>query len=97
MLKEEANEQYGDNYYIVTEVSESEWEALLELDRLEYNNTHKFSRHSSTIPSANEDRLSVKQQQKRISDDDSLEEVLEQTADENNLRKQFYKHYKKIF
>ena len=38
------------------------------------------------IPSANEDRLSVKQQQKRISDDDSLEEILEQTADENNLR-----------
>lgn len=96
-LLKEADEQYGDNYYIVTEVSESEWEALLELDRLEYNNTHKFTRHSSTMPSANEDRLSVKQQQKRISDDDSLEEVLEQTADENNLRKQFYKHYKKIF
>ena len=86
LLKEEADEQYGDNYYIVTEVSESEWESLLELDRLEYNNTHKFTRHSSTMPSANEDRLSVKQQQKRISDDDSLEEVLEQTADENNLR-----------
>ena len=47
LLKEEADEQYGDNYYIVTEVSESEWESLLELDRLEYNNTHKFSRHSS--------------------------------------------------
>ena len=86
LLKEEADEQYGDNYYIVTEVSESEWESLLELDRLEYNNTHKFTRHSSIMPSANEDRLSVKQQQKRISDDDSLEEVLEQTADENNLR-----------
>ena len=71
LLKEEADEQYGDNYYIVTEVSEHEWESLLELDRLEYNNTHKFARHSSTIPSANEDRLSVKQQQKRISDDDS--------------------------
>ena len=97
LLKEEANEQYGDNYYIVTEVSESEWEALLELDRIEYNNTHKFSRHSSTIPSANEDRLSVKQQQKRISDDATLEEILEQATDENNLRKQFYKHYKKIF
>ena len=86
LLKEEADEQYGDNYYIVTEVSESEWEALLELDRIEYNNTHKFSRHSSTIPSANEDRLSVKQQQKRISDDATLEEILEQATDENNLR-----------
>ena len=68
-----------------TEVSEREWESLLELDRIEYNNTHRFTRHSSTMPSANEDRLSVKQQQKRISDDDSLETVLEQTADENNL------------
>ena len=97
LFKEEADEQYGDNYYIVTEVSESKWEALLELDRLEYNNTHKFSRHSSTIPSANEDRLSVKQQQKRISDDATLEEILEQATDENNLCKQFYKHYKKIF
>ena len=86
LLKEEADEQYGDNYYIVTEVSEREWEALLELDRLEYNNTHKFTRHSSTIPSANEDRLSVKQQQKRISDDATLEEILEQATDENNLR-----------
>ena len=47
LLKEEADEQYGDNYYIVTKVSESKWEALIELDRLEYNNTHKFTRHSS--------------------------------------------------
>lgn len=85
LLKDVADERYGDNYYIVTEVSEHEWESLLELDRLEYNNTHKFTRHSSTMPSANEDRLSVKQQQKRISDDDSLETVLEQTADENNM------------
>ena len=56
LLKEEANEQYGDNYYIVTEVSESEWEALLELDRLEYNNTHKFTRHSS-MPDKNKTQL----------------------------------------
>ena len=56
LLKEEANEQYGDNYYIVTEVSESEWESLLELDRLEYNNTHKFTRHSS-MPDKNKTNL----------------------------------------
>ena len=56
LLKEEADEQYGDNYYIVTEVSESEWESLLELDRLEYNNTHKFSRHSS-MPDKNKTNL----------------------------------------
>ena len=56
LLKEEANEQYGDNYYIVTEVSEREWEALLELDRLEYNNTHKFTRNSS-MPDKNKTQL----------------------------------------
>ena len=56
LLKEEADEQYGDNYYIVTEVSESEWESLLELDRLEYNNTHKFTRHSS-MPDKNKTNL----------------------------------------
>ena len=56
LLKEEADEQYGDNYYIVTEVSEREWEALLELDRLEYNNTHKFTRHSS-MPDKNKTNL----------------------------------------
>ena len=28
LLKEEADEQYEDNYYIVTEVSEREWESL---------------------------------------------------------------------
>ena len=56
LLKEEADEQYGDNYYIVTEVSESEWESLLELDRLEYNNTHKFSRHSSMPDKNNTNR-----------------------------------------
>lgn len=56
LLKEETDEQYGDNYYIVTEVSEREWESLLELDRLEYNNTHKFTRHSS-MPDKNKTNL----------------------------------------
>lgn len=59
LLKEEADEQYGDNYYIVTEVSEREWETLLELDRLEYNNTHKFTRHSS-MPDKNKMQLPTK-------------------------------------
>lgn len=59
LLKEETNEQYGDNYYIITEVSEREWETLLELDRLEYNNTHKFSHHSS-MPDKNKTQLPTK-------------------------------------
>ena len=29
LLKEEADELYGSSHYIVTEVSESEWETLL--------------------------------------------------------------------
>lgn len=40
---------FGAKAYIVIEVSEKEWEALFELDRLEYNNTHKYQRHTNRI------------------------------------------------
>ncbi len=37
------NVWFGPKAYIVIEVGEKEWEALFELDRLEYNNTHKYN------------------------------------------------------
>lgn len=43
------NAWYGNNAFIVLEVTESEWEALFELDRLEYNNTRKYQRHTKAI------------------------------------------------
>ena len=52
--------------YIVIEVSEAEWEALFELDRLEYNNTHKYQRHTVRFSDKDEDELTPKQQERRI-------------------------------
>ncbi len=66
---------FGPKAYIVIEVSEQEWEALFELDRLEYNNTHKYQRHTNRISNKDEDELTPKQQQRRI-DKDVLFNVL---------------------
>ena len=60
---------FGPKAYIVIEVSEKEWEALFELDRLEYNNTHKYQRHTYRISNKDEDKLTPKQQQRRIDKD----------------------------
>jgi len=60
---------FKDKCYIVIEVTEQEWEALRELDRLEYNNTHKYQRHSKRISDKDEGELTPKQQQKRIDKD----------------------------
>lgn len=58
---------YGKGYFVI-EVTEKEWEALFELDRLEYNNWHKVYRHNEPFPE-NEQRLSPEQQQKWINRD----------------------------
>ncbi len=60
---------YNKKAYIVIEVSESEWEALFELDRLEYNNTHKYQRHTKRFSDKDEEELTPKQQQRRINKD----------------------------
>lgn len=57
---------FGDKCYIVIEVTEQEQEALRELDRLEYNNTHKYQRHSNRISDKDEEELTPKQQKKRL-------------------------------
>lgn len=49
--------------FIVIEVTEKEWEALIELDRIDYNNEHKYVRHTTPIPDGDEDNLPVKQQE----------------------------------
>ena len=60
---------YNKKTYIVIEASEPEWEALFELDRLEYNNTHKYQRHTKRISDKDEEELTPKQQQRRIDKD----------------------------
>lgn len=60
---ENATVQMGGRGYIVIEVTEKEWEALIELDRIDYNNEHKYVRHTTPIPDGDEDNLSVEQQE----------------------------------
>lgn len=57
----------GGKAFAVVEVNEREWRALRELDRLEYNNTHKYLRHTTPIRyTIDEDALTPKQQEKRL-------------------------------
>lgn len=77
--------QIGGNDYIVVEVSEQEWEALIEMDRFEYNNTHKFQRHTYGFPDVDEDTLSPKEQEKRIRKDISFTDILHEKSDKDKL------------
>lgn len=52
----------GGRGFVTIEVIEQEWEALLELDRIEYNNEHKYVRHTIAIPDE-DNNLTVKQQE----------------------------------
>ena len=60
---ENANVRIDGHGFIVIEVTEKEWEALIELNRIDYNNEHKYVRHTMPIPNADEDNLAVKQQE----------------------------------
>ena len=60
---ENANVRIDGHGFIVIEVTEKEWEALIELDRIDYNNEHKYVRHTMPIPDGDEDNLTVKQQE----------------------------------
>lgn len=66
---ENATVRMGEHGYIVIEVTEKEWEALFELDRIDYNNEHKYVRHTSPISDDEEDELPVKEQETFISDE----------------------------
>lgn len=60
--EDKANFHIWDKRYIEIEVTESEWEALRELDRFEYNNCHKVYRHNEPFPEDEETLCSRKQQ-----------------------------------
>ena len=66
--EDKANFHIWDKRYIEIEVTENEWKALRELDRLEYNNWHKVYRHNEPFPE-DEDILSPRAQQKWINRD----------------------------
>ena len=56
--REQANARLEDKSYIVLEVTPRQWEMLIELDRLEYNSNHAYSRHSVRMPDSDEDAMS---------------------------------------
>jgi len=76
---------FGDKCYIIIEVTEQEWEALRELDRLEYNNTHKYQRHTNRISDKDEEELTPKQQQKRIDKETPFNVLVNEQIDKEIL------------
>ena len=64
--REQANARLEDKSYIVLEVSPRQWEMLIELDRLEYNSNHAYSRHTIRIPDSDENAMSPAMRERRI-------------------------------
>ena len=56
--KEQANARLEDRSYIALEVTPRQREMLIELDRLEYNSNHAYSRHSVRMSDLDEDAMS---------------------------------------
>lgn len=65
-VSDNPNVWFGNKPYIVVEVTETEWEALFELDRLEYNSEHAYTRHNARISDKDEDELTPKERERRI-------------------------------
>ena len=75
----------GKNGYIVIEVTEKEWEALFELDSIDYNNDHKYVRHTSVISDDEEDELPAEEQEAFISDEIPIPTAIAEKMDKENL------------
>ena len=71
--------------FSVLEVSEKEWEALFELDRLEYNSHHKYTRHITPMPEEEEDKLPVGQQERLHFDEAPIPETVAEKVDKQAL------------
>ena len=73
----------GGKAYAVIEATEREWQALRELDRLEYNNTHRYLRHTTPIRyNVDEDALTPAQQEKRLDKSEPFTVLLHDRLDE---------------
>lgn len=78
----------GGRGFITIEVTEKEWEALIELDRIEYNNEHKYVRHTIAIPDGEEENLTVKRQEQLHVKDSPIEMKIAEDFD----KKDFYRN-----
>lgn len=76
---------FGPNAYIVIEVSEMEWEALFELDRLEYNSIHNYQRKTDRIANVDENEITLNQQGHRIDREISFDEIVNDKYDRELL------------
>ena len=85
---ENANVRLDGHGFIVIEVTEKEWEALIELDKIDYNNEHKYVRHTTPIPDGDEDNLTVKQQEQLHSGETDISTT---TAEKFDKRQRFSK------
>lgn len=73
----------GGKAYAVIEVTEREWQVLRELDRLEYNNTHLYLRHTTPIRyNVDEDALTPAQQEKRLDKSEPFTDLIHDRLDE---------------
>ena len=86
----------GGRGFVVIEVTEKEWEALIELDRIEYNNAHKYVRHTIAIPDCEEDNLTVKQQEQLHVKDTPIDNAIAEYWDKKSLYSQLTKDEEKI-
>ena len=77
----------GGRGFITIEVTDKEWEALIELDRIEYNNEHKYVRHTTPLAD-DEDTLTAKEQEQFHSDETPIPIA---TADKMDKQAQFLK------
>ena len=77
-------------------MTEKEWEALIELDRIEYNNEHKYVRHIVPIPDCEEDDLTAKQQEQLHVKDTPIDTATAEYYDEQALYNQLTEDKEKV-
>ena len=93
---ENATVQMGGRGFVTIEVTEKEWEALIELDRIEYNNEHKYVRHTVAIPDCEEDNLTVKQQEQLHVKDTPIDTATAEYYDKQTLYNQLTPDEEKV-
>lgn len=95
-MVDKANAYLQGKSFFVIEVTEREWKALIELDRLDYNNWHKYYRHNVPFPE-DEEMLSLAEQYKYSDKDSSFEIVSLEKIDRNRALNILTKKERQIY
>lgn len=83
--REQATVRIEDKGYIVLEVSTLQWEMLIELDRLEYNSNHAYSRHSVRMSDLDEDAMPHAMREQHIDKGIPFTYFIHENQDKNKL------------